>query len=851
AAKSLEVVFQHFPLRAKAVDSLRQRMSDKSAVLRSVMVTTCISILASHEKNLESSDRRTVEIMTTMGEIVKLGVTDAQPAVRESSRELFWELHNVSEIHGKKLLSSFPDSTRTMLLRDKAKYAREDQSNHPRNIIQDDRPISAAAVLRTPSNSSARQSGMRPSFNSMRGSPTPNPMISLASGRGPQRLPASARPSFSSDADEAMDTPSRPDLRQPMVLDERGIPKMVDQIGVADKNTDGSNDVQMDEGEDEDDSFVFAGPSIQSHQYVRRRVHGLRTPVQARMSLGLIDFNQVDMGTSLLEMDTPPRDSLITANLDAGTSAGVDAGASADSGTGTSANMDMDMGMDMDMDIETDTDDARTIVAAGETDVAAEVVGRITPVGQAARDSQFDNQEAAQTTAQMSVVGLMDQNVVPLSFIQALTAAPNTGHASSQYSTPRPARTPAVDFMRMDEHGNEMHSTDMAEHVASRQSSDSGSAATAHGHFLTPERTPLMTPSPQNEYRNPSAALIAAYANQTATPRTQTARYWYGPVDPVMSVAMPRPTVAQSPMPAETPLRLNKIDMYLKRLTENCDVDESIFRSLARFAKEGSGNSWVGTEAGGSGYLDRVLRACLGWLQNPTETRNTVFVKDSCFDVLRVLVHRKSQYFTLDTARLLLLEVVRNRFVDSTILSGTAEDAYYDMTTQLDADLCFELAEDFFQRAPLPSLAQDNSVSRSGYAVCLEPQVQTLPSMDPMGVFKMDNALAVVFEFVAEVVKRLSSPEMINTQELDKFIPYSTACVNHPRNQVRNAALAPIAAVHKKLGGADTELEELLLRADARQLAVSTNPLAKYIGQIHRPEMRRLVWIYCSKSQDK
>ncbi|KAJ2360213.1 hypothetical protein IW150_007565, partial [Coemansia sp. RSA 2607] len=276
---------------------------------------------------------------------------------------------------------------------------------------------------------------------------------------------------------------------------------------------------------------------------------------------------------------------------------------------------------------------------------------------------------------------------------------------------------------------------------------------------------------------------MSLFANQMATPRTQTARYWLGPMDMSSSTAMPRPSVAESPMPAETPVRLNKIELYLKRLAANDDVDESLFRSLARFAKDESNSSWVSEEAGGSGYLDRILRACLCWLQAPVENRDTVFTKDSCFDVLRVLVRRKSQYFTLDTARLLLLEVLRNRFIESTILSGSAEDVFYDMATHLDADLCFELSEDFFQRAPIPTL-HDTQAGRPGYATHLESRIETTPDVDPMGVYKMDNALAGVLEFVAEVVKHLPSPEMVTTQDLDKFMPYSTACFIHPRSQV-------------------------------------------------------------------
>ncbi|KAJ2814200.1 hypothetical protein GGI24_006459, partial [Coemansia furcata] len=200
-------------------------------------------------------------------------------------------------------------------------------------------------------------------------------------------------------------------------------------------------------------------------------------------------------------------------------------------------------------------------------------------------------------------------------------------------------------------------------------------------------------------------------------------------------------------------------------------------------------------------------------------------------------------HFSLDTSRRLFLEVLRNKFFESTILSGSAEDVFYDMATHLDVNLCFELAEDFFQRALLPPV-QSLAGQRPGYATQLVAQVSTPPDMDPMGVFSMDNALAGVLEFVAEVAKRLSSPDAITTRELDQFMPYAIACFVHPRSQVRKAALTPMIAVHKRLGVSDAELEELLLCAGPDKLAASSNPLARYVDMLHRPELRRLAWRY-------
>ncbi|KAJ2303083.1 suppressor of tub2 mutation, partial [Coemansia sp. RSA 2705] len=198
-------------------------------------------------------------------------------------------------------------------------------------------------------------------------------------------------------------------------------------------------------------------------------------------------------------------------------------------------------------------------------------------------------------------------------------------------------------------------------------------AKIASSQVLTPDKTPRMSPSLHTSTGSSSVASTAAFPAQFVTPRTQSARYWNGPLE-AAPPSLQRQTTAESPMAADTPQRLNKVELCLRRLTDNSGVNEALFRCLARFAKEESSTVWMGEAQGGRAYLDRILGACLGWLQNPAEGRDAVFTKDSCFDVLRVLVRRKSQYFTLDAARRLLLEVLRNRFFESTILSGSAED---------------------------------------------------------------------------------------------------------------------------------------------------------------------------------
>ncbi|KAJ2753167.1 hypothetical protein H4S06_003795 [Coemansia sp. BCRC 34490] len=115
----------------------------------------------------------------------------------------------------------------------------------------------------------------------------------------------------------------------------------------------------------------------------------------------------------------------------------------------------------------------------------------------------------------------------------------------------------------------------------------------------------------------------------------------------------------------------------------------------------------------------------------------------------------------------------------------------------------------------------------------------------------MDNALAGMLEFAAEVVKRLPASSILTEQELDRFMPYSILCFVHPRTQVRKAALAPLIVVHEKLGLLDIELEKILLHASSSELASSANPLAKYVSGLHRPELRRLAWTFYLSQKSK
>ncbi|KAJ2156839.1 suppressor of tub2 mutation [Coemansia sp. RSA 552] len=711
AAKSLALAFQSFPLRPKNVEQLRLRISEKSAAMRLAVIAASTGIISSHGPYMDHANRRHQDVLVNICDIIRAGVTDAQPSVRESARKLFWELHAVSETHCTNMLSSLSEGVRASLVRDRSRSTCDAPQASPHS-----RSASSISMTRSPSGARSRPSGGRASLGSSCDSLTPG-FMTMVTGHTPQKSPSTTQVSMANDSRAVLSVAEQGNVRSPAYS------RPVCSLDPADEA-------------DEIGDDVACTPNTAEQRHAR--VEELKTPTKDRESLGLIDFSKMDIGASLL-----------------------------------------------------DTSRAR------DTHGSRATLGEQSPTA------------VKEDGASVAVGGLVSEN--------------------QQGATDPPYESQATTVATIDD-----------------ANADKSRASPQPSQANTPVTPQAAAPAPHSADANSGTATVPT------TPRTQTARYWHGPLGstPQMPAASARQSVAESPMPRETPQRLSKIDSYLAQLAQNTDVTEALFRGLARFAKEESSTVWLDTARGGRAYLDRILSACLDWLQNPAEGRDVVFTKDSCFDVLRVLVRRKSQYFSLGTARILLLEVLRNRFFESTILSGSAEDVFYDMATHLDADLCFALARDFFVRAPLPSAA-DLAAQKPGYAARLEVQEATPAELDPMGVFGMDNALAGVLEFCAEVVRQLPSSSIADTQELDAFMPYSVACIVHPRSQVRKAALEPIIATHKRLGSSDSEFEDLLLRADTDQsAAASANPLAKYIGQLQRPELRRLIWSFYQSTRD-
>ncbi|KAJ2799162.1 suppressor of tub2 mutation [Coemansia guatemalensis] len=705
AALSLTTAMQGFPLRARRVELLRLRMSEKSAGLRLAVVSACIGILQSHGVHLDSGDRRSADILSHLADIAACGLSDALPSVRELARDLFWALYDVSETQANRVMAELPSGVRASLGR--ARPVRDSRQQSP---------------------APSRASGARSSFGSVQGGSTLS-LMSMVAGPSPQRSP-SAGPSGLSLANGSDSLIEESRTVQPAYgLHSGQSPIAAGSLAEADEAEETKESIVSDAPAraDADASNSPRTPTARSSNHrPHLRVAELSTPARARVSLGLIDFSMVEMGESLLDI----------ANTDS---------------------------------------PSRSTVTQESCAAPAQPITTESPAE--GRDTGFGSGGAH---GQPSMLGQP---------------------AESAAQSPPP----------------------------------------------TPDRMPHISPSPSSATRNTSTASLSPGA--LATPRTQGARYWHGPLEPAVPPTTLRHPVAASPMAAGTPQRQSQAESYLQRLAANDDVDERLFRNLARFAKEESGAVWMDEEHGGRAYLVRVLEACLTWLRTPAEGRDAVFTRDSCFDVLRVLVRRKSQHFSLPSARLLLLEILRSRLFESTILSGSAEDVFYDMATHLDAGLCLALAEDFFCRAPLPPI-QEPGAARPGYAAPLETQIPTPAELDPLGIIPMENALAGVLEFVAEVVARLPSPDSIGAEELSRIMPHLMASLAHPRSQVRRAALTPIAAVYEKLGTSDSEFEHLLLRASSEELTASLNPLAKYILQLQRPELRRLIWSFCQSRRD-
>ncbi|KAJ2821387.1 suppressor of tub2 mutation, partial [Coemansia erecta] len=280
ASNSLTVAYQNFPLRTKGLEQLRLRITEKSSILRLAVVTACTGVLHSHGTYIDPTDRRTADIFTHLTDVVKTALTDAQPSVREPARELFWELYSVSETHGKKVLSELPDSVGVSLQRDRAKYVRvaPNGSQQLNRSSPDSRPPSVPPISRTPSSTYGRLPSGRASFGSAHESMT-HSIMSVVANHSPQRSPSAGHRSLISDCDADASISRDP----------------VCSLDAADEAEELSSNA---------DSVIFVEPS--PTHLPRTRVKELRTPAKERMSLGLIDFSNMDIGPSLMDIGSEP-----------------------------------------------------------------------------------------------------------------------------------------------------------------------------------------------------------------------------------------------------------------------------------------------------------------------------------------------------------------------------------------------------------------------------------------------------------------------------------------------------------------------------------------------------------------
>ncbi|KAJ1679163.1 hypothetical protein EV182_002606 [Spiromyces aspiralis] len=371
----------------------------------------------------------------------------------------------------------------------------------------------------------------------------------------------------------------------------------------------------------------------------------------------------------------------------------------------------------------------------------------------------------------------------------------------------------------------------------------------------TPLSSGAITPSasPKQGPHRPAISAVASSGSGThhtfMTPKTEAGRYWHGPMATPVPQRPRSPTVAGvlSPVPPNTQGRASQIEKYIDQLARGSSIDDNLFRGLVRFFKGESNLDRL--EQADNTFMARLVASCVSFIQRPGETRDAMFVKDSCIDVLRMLVRRQAHLLTrLDQVRGLFWEMLRCRFMDSPILSGSAEDMLLDMVTHLDPKLSIDLFEDFLARSPL---AAHPDLEVNGAPMS---RVPTPPELDPMNVLGMANSIACVLELTSSLLGRLGSEDGLVVEAVSRLFPYVVVAFSHSRTQVRKAAIEPIFSAKQVLSIPNEEFVAALSRDSlpddsSRPIAAGISILRPFLSRLEATH-RKLILLY-AQSQNR
>ncbi|ORY04895.1 ARM repeat-containing protein [Basidiobolus meristosporus CBS 931.73] len=117
--KTTKVILRSTSYHGRTLNTLSAAMSDKNVQLRGFTVGYLKTILDTFESQAQTIERGGgLEILE---KCIRKGIADANPQVRESSRDLFWTFWNIWKVRGEAIRNTLDPSTQKLLARQKSK----------------------------------------------------------------------------------------------------------------------------------------------------------------------------------------------------------------------------------------------------------------------------------------------------------------------------------------------------------------------------------------------------------------------------------------------------------------------------------------------------------------------------------------------------------------------------------------------------------------------------------------------------------------------------------------------------------------------------------------------------------
>ncbi|KAK9761267.1 suppressor of tub2 mutation [Basidiobolus ranarum] len=117
--KTTKVLLRSTTYHGRTLNTLAVAMTDKNVQLRGFTVGYIKTILETFESQAQAIER--AGGLELLDKCIRKGIADANPQVRESSRELFWTFWNIWKVRGEAIRNSLDPSTQKLLARQKSK----------------------------------------------------------------------------------------------------------------------------------------------------------------------------------------------------------------------------------------------------------------------------------------------------------------------------------------------------------------------------------------------------------------------------------------------------------------------------------------------------------------------------------------------------------------------------------------------------------------------------------------------------------------------------------------------------------------------------------------------------------